>query len=67
VAPGARPEACAGAGVPWRAVRALGNVLRQTYDLVDPSRIWEIATGDPTLMADAAEAALLRLDRARKF
>ena len=32
----------------------------------DPARIWEIVTGDLPLMAEAAEAALLRLDKAQK-
>ncbi len=32
----------------------------------DPARIWEIVTGDLPLMAEAAEAALLRLDEAQK-
>jgi len=53
-------------GMPWRAVRAFGNVLRHAYDQVDPARIWEIVTSDLPVMADAAEAALLRLDRARR-
>jgi uncharacterized protein with HEPN domain len=53
-------------GMPWRAVRAFGNVLRHAYDQVDPARIWEIVTGDLPLMAEAADAALLRLDKAQK-
>jgi hypothetical protein len=48
-----------------RAVRAFGNVLRYAYDQVDPTRIWEIATGDLPRMAAAAEAALHRLDKAQ--
>ena len=48
-------------GPPWKAVRALGNVLRHAYDQVDPARIWEIATQDLPLMAAAVEAALKRL------
>lgn len=48
------------------AVRAFGNVLRHAYDQVDPKRIWEIITTDLTPMAEAAEAALLRLEKARK-
>jgi hypothetical protein len=32
----------------------------------DPARIWEIVTADLPLMAEAAEAALLRLDKAQK-
>jgi uncharacterized protein with HEPN domain len=53
-------------GMPWRAVRAFGNVLRHAYDQVDPARIWDIVTGDLPLMAEAADAALLRLDKAQK-
>jgi len=53
-------------GLPWVAVRAFGNVLRHAYDQVDPKRIWEIITTDLTPMAEAAEAALLRLEKARK-
>jgi uncharacterized protein with HEPN domain len=49
-------------GPPWPAVRAFGNVLRHAYDQVEPSRIWEIATGDLPPMAAAVEAALRRLD-----
>jgi uncharacterized protein with HEPN domain len=52
--------------MPWRAVRAFGNVLRHAYDQVDPARIWEIVTGDLTPMAEAAEAALLRLEKAAR-
>lgn len=53
-------------GPPWVAVRAFGNVLRHAYDQVDPKRIWEIITTDLTPMAEAAEAAPLRLEKARK-
>jgi len=53
-------------GPPWMAVRAFGNVLRHAYDQVDPARIWEIVTGDLTPMAEAAEGALLRLEKDRK-
>ncbi len=53
-------------GMPWREVRSFGNVLRHAYDQVDPARIWEIVTGDLTPMAEAAEAALLRLAKAAK-
>ena len=53
-------------GMPWRAVRAVGDVLQHAYDQVDPARIWEIVTGDLPLMAEAAEAALLRLDKDQK-
>jgi hypothetical protein len=31
-----------------------------------PARIWEIVTDDLPLMVEAAEAALLRLDKAQK-
>ena len=48
-------------GPPWKAVRALGNVLRHAYDQVDPTRIWEIVTQDLPPMAAAVEAALRRL------
>ena len=48
-------------GPPWKAVRALGNVLRHAYDQVDPIRIWEIVTQDLPSMAAAVEAALRRL------
>jgi uncharacterized protein with HEPN domain len=51
-------------GPPWPAVRAFGNVLRHAYDQVEPSRIWEIATGDLPPMAAAVEAALRRIDDA---
>jgi len=48
-------------GPPWKAVRALGNVLRHAYDQVDPARIWEIAIQDLPQMAAAVETALGRL------
>ena len=50
-------------GPPWKAVRALGNVLRHAYDQVDPARIWEIASQDLPELAAAVEAALIRLGR----
>jgi hypothetical protein len=31
-----------------------------------PARIWEIVTGDLPLMVEAAEAALLRLEKAQE-
>ncbi len=43
-------------GPPWRAVRALGNVLRHAYDQVDPARIWEIAIQDLPEMAPAGHS-----------
>ncbi len=60
---GDRAEALA-PGPPWRAIRALGNVLRHAYDQVDPARIWEIATRDLTEMAVSVEEALKRLGSA---
>jgi len=60
---GGQAEALA-PGPPWQAVRAFGNVLRHTYDQIDPTRIWEIATRDLAPMAAAAEAALRCLDGA---
>jgi uncharacterized protein with HEPN domain len=51
-------------GPPWPAVRAFRNILRHAHDQVDPTRIWEIATGDLPRMA-AAEAALQHLDTAQ--
>ena len=53
-------------GMPWLAVRVFGNALRHAYDQVDPARIWEIITVDLAPMAEAAEAALLRLEKAHK-
>ena len=52
-------------GPPWKAVRALGNVLRHASDQVDPTRIWEIVTQDLPQMAAAVEAALRRLGSPR--
>ena len=51
-------------GPPWPAVKAFGNVPRHAYDQGEPSRIWEIATGDLPQMVVAVEAALQRLDQA---
>jgi uncharacterized protein with HEPN domain len=50
-------------GQPWSAVRAFGNVLRHTYDQVDPARIWEIVTQDISGLGSAVESALVRLDQ----
>ena len=41
-------------GPPWKAVRSFGNIMRHTYDQVDPARIWEIVTRDLPLLESAA-------------
>ncbi|MGE0717408.1 MAG: DUF86 domain-containing protein [Alphaproteobacteria bacterium] len=33
-------------GQPWAAIRAVGNVLRHEYDVVDPNVLWRIVETD---------------------
>jgi len=38
--------------IPWRAIAAIGNVIRHGYDGIDVSRLWMVATDDlPVLKA----------------
>jgi uncharacterized protein with HEPN domain len=53
-------------GLPWKAVRAFGNVLRHAYDQVSSARIWEIVITDLPSMEDATKAALLYLEKTAK-
>ena len=45
------------AGVPWREIRDLGNLLRHAYDKVDLEIIWQTITDDlPPLKAAVLRA-----------
>jgi uncharacterized protein with HEPN domain len=46
---------------PWRAIRALGNVLRHEYGGVDPIAIWRIVTDDLPVLKAAVDRALSSL------
>ncbi len=51
------------AGIPWAAVRGLGNVLRHEYGEVDAMVIWQtVSRGDVDTLIAVAEAELARLD-----
>jgi uncharacterized protein with HEPN domain len=45
-------------GQPWRAIRALGNVLRHEYGGVDRAEIWRIVTDDLEPLKRAVQQAL---------
>lgn len=48
-------------GIPWRGIRALGNVIRHGYEAVVNRRIWDLPQDElPTLRASVL-AALERL------
>ena len=46
------------AGIRWRLVADLGNVLRHAYDQVLDERIWDIVTNDLAPLKAAVEAML---------
>jgi len=47
-----------GPGIDWRAIHALGNVLRHDYDSIDPQRIWDIIHQDLPELRKSVEAIL---------
>ena len=47
--------------IPWSHLRALGNLLRHEYDVVDPNRIWLMIEGDLSPLKSATERALEQL------
>ena len=49
-------------GVPWQAVRSLGNVIRHGYESVINRRIWVVVTEDLPELRSAVVSALERLN-----
>lgn len=47
--------------IPWRQVRAIGNLLRHEYDIVDTVRVWLMVEDDLPGLKASVEAALNRL------
>lgn len=52
------------ASIPWRQIAGIGNVLRHTYQRVDPNVIFSIATRQLDNLEAAARRQLARLDAA---
>ena len=48
-------------GPDWKAIRALGNVLRHAYDLVIDEKIWTVLKKDLPALEKAVREALDRL------
>jgi uncharacterized protein with HEPN domain len=48
--------------VPWRDVRAIGNIIRHAYDRIDDRTIWRIVQEDLPALRAAARAMLEGLD-----
>jgi uncharacterized protein with HEPN domain len=46
------------AGIRWRAIAALGNVLRHDYPRVVDERVWKIVSADLAPLKDAVEQML---------
>ena len=46
---------------PWRAIRSLGNVLRHSYDDVEPEPIWRILRDELPGLKQGVEQALAHL------
>jgi uncharacterized protein with HEPN domain len=46
------------AGIRWRAIAALGNVLRHDYPRVVDERVWKIVSADLAPLKDAIEQML---------
>jgi uncharacterized protein with HEPN domain len=47
--------------IPWRAVAAIGNILRHDYEGVRGDEVWRIATRDLPLLRTAVEAMIRAL------
>jgi uncharacterized protein with HEPN domain len=47
--------------LPWRSIRAIGNVLRHQYDDVDPGTIWEIVTNELSPLRDGVVVTIEKL------
>ena len=48
---------------PWSDIRALGNVIRHEYDVVDSAIIWKIIEDDLRPLRNAVETAIKKLER----
>jgi len=48
---------------PWRAVAAIGNVLRHTYDEIIDERVWQIVTGELSPLKAALLAMIAKIER----
>ncbi len=48
-------------GPDWRAIRALGNVLRHAYDSISDEKIWVVLNKDLPALEQAVREALDRL------
>ncbi len=48
-------------GVPWHALRALGNFLRHEYDRIEGDRLWFMVERDLRPLKISVEAAIARL------
>jgi uncharacterized protein with HEPN domain len=51
-----------GSAISWKAIAALGNVLRHAYHLSDLGVLWRIYEQDLPALSDAVEAMLLVTD-----
>lgn len=50
-------------GIPWKQIRALGNVLRHEYGEIDATTVWQtFARGDVESLILAAQGEISRLD-----
>jgi uncharacterized protein with HEPN domain len=46
---------------PWTEIRAIGNIIRHEYDIVDPQIIWNVISKDLESLKSSVEAALKKL------
>jgi uncharacterized protein with HEPN domain len=53
--------------IPWARIRALGNVLRHAYDVVDARTVWAMVVDDFPPLRAACEAEARALDRGLAF
>lgn len=54
------------AAIPWRAVAAIGNVLRHAYDEIIDERVWQIVTGELAPLKAAVLAMIAEGERKAK-
>ncbi|MDH5750051.1 MAG: DUF86 domain-containing protein [Rhodospirillales bacterium] len=50
-------------GVPWKAIREMGSILRHNYDKILDDVIWGTVASDLALLRAACEAELKRLGK----
>ena len=48
-------------GVAWPSIRALGNILRHEYDMIDIARVWLMVEDDLPSLKTAVQLALKQL------